>query len=279
MSSTFFHVFIIEDDPADISLLRQMLGKAENVSFEITVEKNLAGGVTQLESIRPDVVLVDLTLPDGRGVAAVTRLHEKFPGTPIVALNVVDNESLALQAIQEGAQDYLVKDRADSESLKRSILFSIDRKKVERELARLASFAWQNPNAVLECNFSGDILYLNPAGQTLFPALKTEGSRHPFLEKMDELAAGLQREKKDFLIREITVEGRVFEQHISLVPERQVIRSYIADITERKAAEEALRVRTQEVERMNRVMVGREIKMAELKRKIMELQKELGRAA
>ena len=93
------------------------------------------------------------------------------------------------------------------------------------------------------------------------------------------LFRSLQREKKEFLIREIELDDRVFEQHISLVIERQVIRSYIADITERKAAEEALRVRTQEVERMNRVMVGREIKMAELKKKISELQEELGRAA
>ena len=279
MPTVSFKIFIIEDDPADISHLKQLLGKAEGVSFEMTVEKSLVSGLSQFEIVRPDAVLVDLTLPDGRGVMAVTRLHEKFPGTPIVALNIVDNEALALQAIQEGAQDYIVKDRTDSETLKRAVLFSIDRKKVERELARLASFAWQNPNAILECNFAGEILYLNPAGQALFPALKTEGARHPFLEKMEELAAGLQREKKEFLIREIELDDRVFEQHISLVIERQVIRSYIADITERKAAEEALRVRTQEVERMNRVMVGREIKMAELKKKISELQEELGRAA
>lgn len=278
MPNPELEVLLIEDDPRDAELIRQHFRTAD-LQMSLTVEKNLGGGVARLEERPPAAVLVDLTLPDGRGISAVARLHEKFPAIPIVALNVLENEMLSIEVMREGAQDYLVKEGLTPQVLKRTILFSIERKNVERELARLASFAWQNPNAILECDFSGNLIYLNPAGQILFPEIQKAASAHPFLEHMQAVLEELRRSSKASLTREILLGPKCYEQHLSFVPERQVIRSYIADITERKLAEEALRERTAEVERMNRAMVGRELKMAELKREIFELKKGMGRAA
>ncbi len=278
MPNPDLEVLLIEDDPRDAELIRQHFRTAD-LKMSLTVEKSLSGGVSRLEESPQAAVLVDLTLPDGRGISAITRLHEKFPAIPIVALNVLENEMLSIEVIREGAQDYLVKEGLTPEALKRAILFSIERKNVERELARLASFAWQNPNTILECDFSGKLTYLNPAGQILFPEIQKAASEHPFLEGMEQVLEELRRSSKASLTREIIMGPKCYEQHLSFVPERQVIRSYIADITERKLAEEALRERTAEVERMNRAMVGRELKMAELKREIFELKKGMGRAA
>lgn len=278
MANSALEVLLIEDDPRDAELIRQHFKTADS-QMSLFVEKNLNGGISRLEEHPSAAVLVDLTLPDGRGISAVARLHEKFPAIPIVALNVLENEILAIEVMREGAQDYLVKESLTPEVLKRTILFSIERKNVERELARLASFAWQNPNTILECDFSGKLIYLNPAGQILFPEIQDAFSAHPFLEGMEEVLEDLRRGGKTFLTREILMDPKYYEQHLSFVPERQVIRSYIADITERKSAEAALRERTAEVERMNRAMVGRELKMAELKREIISLKKGIGRAA
>lgn len=279
MASVSLEILLIEDDPRDEDLIRQHFLKAQGLEVSLKVEKTLVAGFSRLYSRLPSAVLVDLTLSDGRGVSAVSRLHEKFPAIPIVALNVLQNEALALEAIREGAQDYLVKEDLSPEALKRAVLFSIERKNIERELARLASFAWQNPNTILECDFSGHLIYLNPAGQYLFPEIQDPEKQHPFLGRMGEVLNDLQRTNKTFLIREIHIEDNYYEQHVSFVPERQVFRSYIADVTERKHAEEALRERTVEIERMNRVMIGRELRMAELKKEIAELKKETGRAA
>lgn len=278
MPNPELEVLLIEDDPRDADLIRQHFRTAD-LKVTLTVEKSLSGAVARLEESSPSAVLVDLTLPDGRGISAVSRLHEKFPAIPIVALNIIENEMLSMEAMREGAQDYLVKPDLTPEVLKRTILFSIERKNVERELARLASFAWQNPNAILECDVSGNLTYLNPAGQILFPEIQTDAAAHPFLARMEEVLEELRRGAKVSLTREILMGSKCYEQHLSFVPERQVIRSYIADISERKQAEEALRERTAEVERMNRAMVGRELKMAELKREILELKKGIGRAA
>lgn len=279
MPSPALEILLIEDDPRDAQMIRQQAAEISDPAAVIDLETTLAGGLARLSSKMPAAVLVDLTLSDGRGVLAVTRIHEKFPAVPIVALNVLENETLAVDTIREGAQDYLVKETLTAGQLKKSILFAIERKHVERELARLASFAWQNPNAVLECDREGRILYLNPAGQTLFPELRNAVSQHVFLEGMAEVFIELSKEQKPSKVRELKTGERFYEQHLSLVPERQTIRSYIADITERKQAEAALRERTVEVERMNRVMIGRELRMAELKKQIAALKKEPRRAA
>lgn len=270
-------VLLIEDDPGDVRSLRQNLSAFKACQFTLLTEGLFSEGLARLGREAVDAVLLDLSLPDGRGVQAVTKLHEASPALPIIALNVVDNETLALQAVREGAQDFYVKAEGSGENLGRMILLAVERKKIERDLARLASFTWKNPYVIMESDLQGHVLFLNPAGRSQFPGLMEADASHPFLAGLTEAADMLTREKRETLIREIEIEGFFYEQHVWFVPEAGMVHSYIVDNTERKKAVDALQARTREVERMNRVMIGREIKMKALKEKIRQL--EQGRAA
>jgi DNA-binding response OmpR family regulator len=85
-----------------------------------------------------DVVLLDLGLPDADGTQGVVRMTREASSVPVVVLTGNDNEALGLRAVQDGAQDYLVKGQASGPVLHRSLRFAIERKRAEQALARLA---------------------------------------------------------------------------------------------------------------------------------------------
>ena len=87
-----------------------------------------------------ELVITELALPDARGVEAVTRLHHLFPNAAIVVLSSSGNESVALQALKTGAQDYLLKDRVDGPNFKRAVRYAVERKTSEKNLLRLAYY-------------------------------------------------------------------------------------------------------------------------------------------
>jgi diguanylate cyclase (GGDEF)-like protein len=107
----------------------------------------------------------------------------------------------------------------------------------EEALARLASFPELNPNPILEINITGAITYLNPAAASQFPELYELGSYHPLLR--DLVTSVLDAKQADF-VREVEVNGLIFEQFIHYLPGSELIRSYIVDITERKRSQEII---------------------------------------
>lgn len=107
-------------------------------------------------------------------------------------------------------------------------------------LIRLASFPEINPSPMFEVNLTGELTYLNPAAATAFEGLTRQGLQHPTLEGLFAL---VQSSASNILVREITVENRVFEQSIHYLPESDLIRCCAFDITERKHAESELRKR------------------------------------
>lgn len=266
------NVLLIEDNQKDIEALERALKSIDGV--KVTVESSYDAALGGLRGAAPDVILLDLTLSDGRGMQGLSQLCERLPEVPLVALCDIESESFAFHAVREGAQDFIVKSAAGGKELKLKILMACERHKFQRSLVRLASFAWQNPNAIIETDRHGKLIYLNPAGKKQFPGL-TENSSHPFIMDLPRIIDQLQREKRDLATREIRIGEYWYEQHIFFVPETGILRSYITDVTEKKRAEEKLKSRTREVERMNRLMVGRELKMKELKLKIALLTSQL----
>jgi diguanylate cyclase (GGDEF)-like protein len=107
----------------------------------------------------------------------------------------------------------------------------------EEALARLASFPELNPNPILEVNISGAITYLNPAAASQFPELYELGAYHPLLR--DLVTSVLDANQADF-VREVEVNGLIFEQFIHYIHGSELIRSYVADITERKRSQEII---------------------------------------
>jgi PAS domain S-box-containing protein len=127
-------VLLIEDSPVDSRLLQLLLSESTTSHFELTHVERLSEGLKRLSEERFDVALSDLTLPDSHGFETFQALHARAPDMPIIVLSGVDDETLAVKAVREGAQDYLVKGRVDGHVLSRAIFYAIERHRTEQAL-------------------------------------------------------------------------------------------------------------------------------------------------
>ena len=127
-------VLLVEDNPGDARLLREMLAEAGATQFKLTHVERLQEALMRLSEGGFDVVLLDLSLPDGYGLDIATQVHTGVPSVPIVVLTGLDDETLAVQAVQKGAQDYLVKGQLDPRLLVRAMRYAIERHRLLKEL-------------------------------------------------------------------------------------------------------------------------------------------------
>ncbi|MBV9864204.1 MAG: diguanylate cyclase [Abitibacteriaceae bacterium] len=125
----------VEDNPGDARLLRAYLADAGATQFEFLCVERLAEALERVANEAIDVLLVDLSLPDGHGLDNVRRLRAIAAHVPIIVLTGNDDESLAVEALQAGAQDYIVKGDLDSKLLVRSIRYAMERTQVLQELS------------------------------------------------------------------------------------------------------------------------------------------------
>jgi len=128
-------ILLIEDNPGDARLVQEVL-KEPGGDFTISVAEKLGLGLEFLLSQEVDVLLLDLGLPDSRGLETLTKVRSKFPSLPVVIMTGSGDEALGVQAVQLGAQDYLVKGQVDSGLLRRALLYAIERKKADEALHR-----------------------------------------------------------------------------------------------------------------------------------------------
>ncbi|MCE3222285.1 MAG: putative Signal transduction response regulator, receiver and diguanylate cyclase domain [Nitrospira sp.] len=133
-------VLLVEDNPVDAQLTQDLLAEWRLDQFDISHAPLLADGLAKLSRGRFDVVLLDLSLPDTQGLSTVTQVLATSPGVPVVVLSGHDDHPLALQALQHGAQDYLVKGQGGEDFLARSILYAIERKRAQERLTYLAQY-------------------------------------------------------------------------------------------------------------------------------------------
>jgi PAS domain S-box-containing protein len=129
-------VLLLEDNPGDARLIQELLRDAAGTEFDVECAGRLSAGLERL-GVSFDVILLDLALPDSRGLETFTAVHSCVPSLPIIVLTGLSDHSLAVSALRHGAQDYLVKGQADGELLARSIRYAIERKQAEREIMRL----------------------------------------------------------------------------------------------------------------------------------------------
>lgn len=123
-----FRILVIEDNPLDTRVVLRMLGEANVVSLAAVAVSNLAQAIGRLQEGEVDAVLLDLGLGETTGLATYAQLQAAFPELPIVILTGTDNQRLAVEAVQQGAQDYLVKWHVDSNSLARALWYAIERR-------------------------------------------------------------------------------------------------------------------------------------------------------
>lgn len=123
-------LLLVEDDRGDALLVEELIADAA-IDIDFHWAPTLTQAATALEAIRPDCVLLDLHLPDAGGVDALDRLGALAPSLPIVVLTGLNDEHFGVSAVASGAQDYLVKGRVDPETLRRAVLYAIERKRAE----------------------------------------------------------------------------------------------------------------------------------------------------
>jgi diguanylate cyclase (GGDEF)-like protein len=133
-------VLLIEDNPGDARLIREMLAQHSAGPFKLKSVDRLAKGLETLTSDPPAVVLLDLSLPDSHGLDTFAKVYAHAPKIPIIVLTGNDDQALALSAVKTGAQDYLVKGKIDPELLLRAMQYSIERKRYQEELERQANY-------------------------------------------------------------------------------------------------------------------------------------------
>lgn len=123
-------VLLIEDDADDVILIQRYLSNALKVLFRMRHADRLSKGLEWLSEGGFDVVLLDLGVANGRGLGTVEMVHARAPHVPIIVLTGHNDDEVAIEAVQKGAQDYLVKYQVSGDMLRRSIRYAIERKKL-----------------------------------------------------------------------------------------------------------------------------------------------------
>jgi PAS domain S-box-containing protein len=134
---TVLNILLVEDNPGDIRLLREILRDSNSTRCEIVSAMSLRMAIDTLsrgDMPRFDAILLDLSLTDSQGLDTLVKLRSKAGSIPIVVLTGLDDEDLALIAMQQGAQDYIIKGQADRNLLLRSIRYAIERERTETAL-------------------------------------------------------------------------------------------------------------------------------------------------
>jgi len=179
-------LLLVEDNPGDARLLREMFNDQGSENFELTHVKSIGDAEKHLLDHAVDIIVLDLGLPDAQGVSAVRRTHAAAPHIPLVVLTGLDDEVMAAQALQEGAQDYLIKGEIDARSLLRSLRYAVERKNAEealfvekeRALVTLNSIG----DAVICTDISGNITYLNLVAEKMTGWPLQEAAGRPMAE-------------------------------------------------------------------------------------------------
>ncbi|MGD1713653.1 putative bifunctional diguanylate cyclase/phosphodiesterase [Dapis sp. BLCC M172] len=134
LSPRTLNILLIEDNPGDVFLILEMLRLANTTQFNTTQVERLEKAITQLQQNEFDVILLDLNLPDSKGIETVISINEQAPYTPIVVLTVTNSQELGVETVREKAQDFLIKEQVSTAFLVRSIYYAIERKHSESEI-------------------------------------------------------------------------------------------------------------------------------------------------
>jgi diguanylate cyclase (GGDEF)-like protein/PAS domain S-box-containing protein len=164
-------LLLIEDNPGDARLMREMLHEQNLGKTQLTHVERLSEAEQHLAQNEVDIIVLDLGLPDAQGLSAVQRAHAAAPRVPLVVLTALDDEVLAARALQEGAQDYLIKDQIDGRGLVRALRYAVERKLMEEALFAEQERAQVTLNsigdAVACADCEGAITYLNRVAEEL----------------------------------------------------------------------------------------------------------------
>ncbi len=129
-------ILLLEDNPGDARLIQEFLKESRREQFLLVNAASLGAGLEYLKTHTPDVILLDLGLPDSQGLNTLDTVILDAPHIPVIVLTGLNNADLALQAVHAGAQDYLAKGEFTSDFLIRIIRYAVERKQAENKLRK-----------------------------------------------------------------------------------------------------------------------------------------------
>lgn len=172
------HILFVEDDPILAGALEMAFRDADTADFVIERETTLRAAIALLGSREIDVILLDLNLPDSRGLETFSKIQRVAPELPVIILSGLADEALVTGSVRAGAQDFVVKGSMNVPVLVRAVRYALERKQLQRQLADYASqLRTQNQVMKAELDLARDIqrAYL-PLGDADFPRHATAKS-------------------------------------------------------------------------------------------------------
>jgi diguanylate cyclase (GGDEF)-like protein/PAS domain S-box-containing protein len=164
-------LLLVEDNASDARLLREMFNEVGSPNTELAHVLTLSAAERYLAERTVDVILLDLGLPDAQGLSAVRRAQAAAPRVPLVVLTGLDDEAVAALALQEGAQDYLIKGQIETRALLRALRYAIERKVMEEALFVEKERAQVTLGCIGEAvactNRSGRVTFLNAVAERM----------------------------------------------------------------------------------------------------------------
>lgn len=152
------HILLIEDNAGDARLIEEYLKESTiQLQSSIEVERNLKNGINRLNKNYFDVILLDLTLPDSSGFETLEQVNHVSHLVPIIVLTGLDDEEVGIEAVQRGAQDFLIKKEINATILGRSILYAIQRNHLTQKLERSQERLKQAQQLAQLGNFEHDL--------------------------------------------------------------------------------------------------------------------------
>ena len=252
-------VLLVEDDPNDAKLIQEALAGSVGRSYKVDWVMQLSAALARLGETSVEVVLLDLTLPDGQGIAAFDQIFAAAPRALILVLSGASDEELARQAVQRGAVDYFAKAHIDARWLPHALRYIMERKASQDALRdseeRFRAMSDASPLGIFVSDAQGDCVYTNAAyhkisGLDFEQALGTSWSKaiHPddrqriVVEWRDAVRG---QEPFQTEVRFLREDGSVVWTRLNAAAMRDGLSSRgrvqtVEDITERKVADREL---------------------------------------
>jgi len=218
MTSDQMRVLLIEDDPDDILLVKEALADVSLGKIKLEYTGRLSRGLIELSSHPYDVVLLDLNLPDSRGLETLKTVIKSYPKVPVVVLSGLADDLTTIEAVRRGAQDYLVKGDISGPTLVRVLRYAIERKMAEAILreseAKYRALVETTPNGIILTDLDGKLVLCNQQTATLHgydsPEEMIGINVYELVVPADRQLAGLNTQKT-------LTEGRVMNAEYTLV--------------------------------------------------------------